>query len=294
MKPPPFAYVAPDTVEGAVAALVEAGDDAKVLAGGQSLLPLMALRLGRPSVLVDVGRASGLDGVRREGDDLVIGATVTHARLGRDTQVAEAAPLLAEVAPLVAHAAVRNRGTLGGSLAHNDPAAEWPAVALLTGATANAQGPAGRREIAATELFESYLTTALGPDEVLVSVRVPAAPAGTGDAFEEVSRRRGDFALVGAGARVTLDTAGVVVDARVAFIGVGATAVLDERPGVDLRGCPPSADALDEVARAAASRLEPHDDLHASAAYRRRLAGTLARRALVTAAARATAREGRS
>jgi carbon-monoxide dehydrogenase medium subunit len=294
VKPPPFAYVAPDTVEGAVAALVEAGDDAKVLAGGQSLLPLMALRLGRPSVLVDVGRAAGLDGVRREGADLVIGATVTHARLGCDAEVAALAPLLAEVAPLVAHAAVRTRGTLGGSLAHNDPAAEWPAVALLLGASVRAEGPAGLREVAATELFESYLTTTLEPDEVLTSVRVPAAPARTGDAFGEVSRRRGDFALVGAGARVTLDGAGAVVDARVAFIGVGATAVLDERVGVELRGRPPSADGFDEVARAAAARLEPHDDLHASGAYRRRLAGTLARRALAIAAARATGREDRS
>jgi carbon-monoxide dehydrogenase medium subunit len=283
VKPPPFAYVAPDTVEGVVAALAQAGEDAKVLAGGQSLLPLLALRLGRPSVLVDVGRVAGLDGVGVAGDDLVIGAWV-----------ARRAPLLAEVAPFVAHAAVRNRGTLGGSLAHNDPAAEWPAVALLLGASVTAEGPDGRREVGAGELFESYLTTTLAPDEVLTEVRVPAVPPRTGDAFGEVSRRHGDFALVGAGARVTLDDRGAVVAARLAFIGVGSTAVLDEQPGVDLHGADPSPAAFEQVARAAAARLEPHDDLHATGAYRRRLAATLGRRALVIAAARAAGREGES
>jgi carbon-monoxide dehydrogenase medium subunit len=294
VKPPPFAYVAPDTVEGVVAALAQAGEDAKVLAGGQSLLPLLALRLGRPSVLVDVGRVAGLDGVGVAGDDLVIGAMVTHARLGRDPEIARRAPLLAEVAPFVAHAAVRNRGTLGGSLAHNDPAAEWPAVALLLGASVTAEGPDGRRELGAGELFESYLTTTLAPDEVLTEVRVPAVPPRTGDAFGEVSRRHGDFALVGAGARVTLDDRGAVVAARLAFIGVGSTAVLDEQPGVDLHGADPSPAAFEQVARAAAARLEPHDDLHATGAYRRRLAATLGRRALVIAAARAAGREGES
>lgn len=294
MKPSPFAYVAPDSVEGVVAALVDAGEDAKVLAGGQSLLPLLALRLGRPSVLVDVGRVAGLDGVALDGDDLLLGAMVTHTRLGRDPEIVRRAPLLAEVAPLVAHAAIRNRGTLGGSLAHNDPAAEWPAVALLLGASVMAEGPGGRREIAAGDLFESYLTTTLAPDELLMGVRLPAAPARTGAAFEEVSRRHGDFALVGAGARVTLDAAGVVADASLVFIGVGGTAVLDEAPRPDLAGRAPTAEAFDEVARAAAGRLDPHDDLHATGAYRRRLAATLARRALVTAAARAaSAEEGR-
>ena len=287
MKSPPFAYVAPDTVEGCIAALVEAGEDAKVLAGGQSLLPLMALRLGRPSVLVDVGRVEGLDRIEVDGHDLVIGATVTHARLGREPEVRRRAPLLAEVAPMVAHVAIRNRGTLGGSLAHNDPAAEWPAVALLLGATVTAEGPAGRRAIAAADLFESYLTTTLAPDEVLTSVRVPGPPPRTGTAFEEVSRRHGDFALVGVGARVTLDDTGAVAAARLVFIGVGPTAVLDPGPGADLAGRRPTPAAIEEVARAAAARLEPGDDLHATGAYRRRVAATLARRTLTTAVARA-------
>jgi carbon-monoxide dehydrogenase medium subunit len=287
VKPAPFAYVAPDSVEGVVGALVEAGDDAKVLAGGQSLLPLMALRLGRPAVLVDVGRVAGLDRVEVVGDGLVVGATVTHARLGRDPEVARIAPLLAEVAPFVAHAAVRNRGTLGGSLAHNDPAAEWPAVALLLDVVTTVQGPSGTREIAAADLFESYLTTTIEPDEVLTAVRVPGVGARSGAAFDEVSRRAGDFALVGVGARVTLAEEGTVASAAVSFLGVGSTAVLDLTVGTDLAGQVPDAAAIDEVARAAAARLEPHDDLHATAAYRRRLAATLARRTLATAAERA-------
>ncbi len=294
MKPPPFAYVAPDTVDGVVGALVDAGEDAKILAGGQSLLPLMALRLARPSVLVDMGRVAGVDTIAADGDDLVIGALATHARIGRDPEVARRVPLLAEVAPLVAHAAVRNRGTLGGSLAHNDPAAEWPAVALLLGASVTAVGAGGPRTIAAADLFESYLATTLAADEVLTEVRVPVAPARTGHAFDEVSRRHGDFALVGAGARVTLDDAGLVTAARLVFIGVDGTAVLDEQPGLDLAGRAPSPDAFDEVARAAAARLDPHDDLHATGAYRRRLAATLARRTLVSAAARASTGEGLS
>ena len=190
------------------------------------------------------------------------------------------APLLAEVAPFVAHAAVRNRGTLGGSLAHNDPAAEWPAVALLLDVVVTVQGPTGAREIAAADLFESYLTTTIEPDEVLTAVRVPGLGPRGGAAFDEVSRRAGDFALVGAGARVTLDDDGAVASAAVSFLGVGSTAVLDATVGADLAGRPPDEAAIDEVARAAAARLDPHDDLHATAAYRRRLAATLARRSL--------------
>jgi carbon-monoxide dehydrogenase medium subunit len=289
VKAPPFAYVAPDTVEGAVAALAQAGEDAKVLAGGQSLLPLLALRLGRPSVLVDVGRVDGLDRIEPDGDAVVVGAAVTHRAIGLDPRLAERVPLLGEVVPCIAHAAIRNRGTLGGSLAHNDPAAELPALALLLDATVTAEGPAGRRRIAAADLLESYLTTTLAPDEVLTSVRFPALPRRGGTAFEEVSRRPGDFALVGAGARVELDDLDRVRSAALVFIGVGGTAVLDEQPGRVLAGSPLTDAAAAEVAAAAAARLDPHDDLHASAAYRRRVAATLARRTLVRAAERAAA-----
>ncbi len=287
MKAPPFAYMAPDSVEGVVAGLVEGGEDAKIIAGGQSLLPVLALRLGRPSVLVDVGAVPGLAGVEVVGSELVLGARVTQATLGRHPDVAVHAPVVAEVVPLIAHAAIRSRGTLGGSLAHNDPAAELPALALLSGATIVARGPGGRRTVPAAEFFVSYLTTALAPDEVLEEVRLPVREAGSGAAFAEVSRRHGDFALVGAGAQVDLDDSGALASARLVFIGVGSTAVLDLDVGVELAGQRPTDSALDSAARAAAARLDPLDDLHASAHYRRRVAASLGRRVLERAAVRA-------
>jgi carbon-monoxide dehydrogenase medium subunit len=289
VKAPPFAYVAPESVEGVVAALVEGGDDAKVIAGGQSLLPVLALRLGRPSVLVDVGRVPDLDHVTVSPDALVLGATVTHATLERHPLVAAHAPLLAEVAPLIGHTAIRTRGTLGGSLAHADPAAELPAVALLSGAQIVACGPSGRRTITASDFFVGYLTTALADDEIVEAVRIPHRPPRTGDAFAEVSRRHGDFALVGAGARITLDDDGRVTAARLGFIGAGSTAVLDDHVEAALLGSSPDEAALARVAAVAAQRLEPHDDLHASASYRRRVAAHLAGRVLAVAAARAAA-----
>jgi carbon-monoxide dehydrogenase medium subunit len=256
MKPAPFDYVAPTTVDEVVSLLAEHGDDAKIVAGGQSLLPMMALRLARPAVLVDIGGVSSLRNVEAGS----IGAGVTQARLEREAPH----PLLAEVLPLIAHPAIRNRGTIGGSIAHADPAAELPAVALLCDAELVARGPAGERVIAAVDFFESYLTTALAPDEVLTEIRFPMHER-TGFAFREVSRRHGDFALVGAGARVTVDAAGDVVDQRLVFIGVGGTPVLAED----------------------ASTLDPSDDVHATAAYRKHVAGVLARDVLETARARA-------
>ena len=289
MKPPPFAYVAPDSVEGVVAELVDGGEDAKVLAGGQSLLPLLALRLAHPTVLVDVGRVVALGEVRLDGAELVVGAAVTHARLGTDPLVRRHCPLLADVVPLIAHDAIRNRGTLGGSLAHNDPAAELPAVARLVGAEMVVDGPRGSRRVAAEDFFVSYLTTAVEPDEVLVEVRVPVVGAAAGSSFEEVSRRHGDFALVGAGATVELGPDGVVRAARLALIGVAGTSVRApdaERCVVDGAGSPT---AVADAAALAASNLEPLDDLHASAAYRRRVAERLSARVLAAALADAGA-----
>jgi aerobic carbon-monoxide dehydrogenase medium subunit len=287
VKSPPFAYVAPDTLDGVVHHLAEAGDDAKVIAGGQSLLPVLALRLGRPSVLVDVGRVPGLDAVALTDTDVVLGATVTHAAVERDRVVAAHAPLLAEVAPLIGHAAIRTRGTLGGSLAHADPAAEWPAVAMLCDASITARGRSGTRTIASHELFVGYLTTVLAEDEVIDAVHVPRRGPRVGDAFAEVSRRHGDFALVGAGARVRLDAEGRVTEVRLVFIGAGSTPVLDRDAGAVAVGRPPDRQAFVDVARQAAARLDPHDDLHASASYRRRVAAHLATQVLTTAAARA-------
>jgi CO/xanthine dehydrogenase FAD-binding subunit len=246
MKPAPFDYVAPTSLAEVVEVLAEHGDEAKLVAGGQSLLPMMALRLARPSVLVDVG---GVEALRRV-DGSAVGAGVTQAAL----EGAGVHPLLDEVLPLVAHPAIRNRGTIGGSIAHADPAAELPACALLCEAALVAVGPAGERVIRAEDFFESYLTTALGADEVLTEVRFPPFER-TGFAFREVSRRHGDFALVGCGARVVVDAAGDVVDERLVFVGMASTPVVV----------------------ASVAELDPPDDVHASGRYRKHVAGVLAR-----------------
>jgi carbon-monoxide dehydrogenase medium subunit len=283
MRAAPFDYVRADSAGAAIAALSEHGEDAKVLAGGQSLLPMMALRLARPSVLIDIGRVEEWAGVSLVGGSLRIGATTTHTALGRDPIVARHCPLLTSVVPLIAHDAIRNRGTVGGSLAHADPAAELPAAALLLDATLVAEGPAGRRSIPASQFFVSYLTTALEPDEVLVAMDVPATGDASGGAFREVSRRSGDFALCGAGATVTLDDRGRVGSTHVAFIGVDSTAVRTPAGERAMEGTDGGDAAIGAAAEAAVSELDPRDDLHASGAYRRHIARVLARRVLAEA-----------
>jgi len=287
MKAAPFDYVRAESADAAIAALSEHGEDAKVLAGGQSLLPMMALRLARPSVLIDIGRVGQWAGVDLEDGQVRVGATTTHTALGRDPVVARHVPLLASVVPLIAHDAIRNRGTVGGSLAHADPAAELPAAALLLDATLVAEGPAGRRRIPAGEFFLSYLTTALQPDEVLVAMHIPVNGAASGGAFREVSRRSGDFAVCGAGATVTLDESGRVDRARLAFIGVDSTAVRARDGERAIEGTDGDAAAVTAAADAAVSELHPHDDLHASGAYRRHIARLLAGRVLGEAVGKA-------
>ena len=295
MKPPPFAYVAPDTVDGVVAALVDAGEDAKILAGGQSLLPPARPAAG-PTERARRHRSGarprhGHGRRRRPGARRADHPRPARARSGGG---AAGLPLLAEVAPLVAHAAVRNRGTprrlAGPQRPRRRVAGGGPAAGRVGD---RGRAPAGARTIAAADLFESYLTTALGPDEVLTEVRMPGAPARTGHAFDEVSRRHGDFALVGAGARVTLDDAGLVTTAASCSSGSTARPCSTSSPGSTSPGGRRRPRRSTRSARAAAGRLDPHDDLHATGAYRRRLAATLARRTLVTAAGRAAA-EGHS
>lgn len=282
MKPAPFEYAAPESVDEVVALLAEHGDEAKIIAGGQSLLPMMALRLARPSVLVDVGRIAGLATVQTNGS-LRLGSGVSQATLEHDPAVRAGCPLIPEVMPLVAHTAIRNRGTVGGSLAHADPAAELPAVALLCGFELLVSGPGGTRVVAADDFFVSYLTTALEPDEVLVEIRVPPVPARTGRAFREVSRRHGDFALVGVGASVTVGGTGAITAARIAFIGVDSVPVAVDLPLAD-------GDDAEDAGRAAAAALDPPDDLHATAAYRRYVGGVLAADVLRMATAAAKER----
>jgi carbon-monoxide dehydrogenase medium subunit len=284
VKPAPFDYVAPRSVAEATAALSSAGGDAKVLAGGQSLVPLINLRLAKPAVLVDINRVAGLDGIAVPSGALSLGALVRHADLLSDRRVAAGWPILHDAAALIGHPAIRNRGTVGGSLAHADPAAELPAVLSVLGGSVVAEGARGRREIAADDLFLTYLTTALEPDEILTEVRLPALPPAAGSAFVEFARRFGDFALVGAGA-VVVPSGGAVGEARLALIGVGATPVRVDL--ASLRGQPLAAKTWSAAGELAAAAVDPDSDLHAPAEYRRQLAAVMAERALARAAERA-------
>jgi CO/xanthine dehydrogenase FAD-binding subunit len=291
MKPAPFAYFTPTTVDEAVALLAEHGGEAKPLAGGQSLIPAMNFRLARPAVLVDLNRIAPLAYVRSGGAELAIGAMTRQRAVERSDEVARAAPLLAEAMPAIAHPQIRNRGTIGGSIAHADPAAELPAVMLALGAQFRARRAGGERSIAAGEFFKGMLETALRPDELLVEVMIPALPARSGTAFLEVSRRHGDYALVGVAAIVTLDPTGrSCTAARIAFLSVGDGPVLATAAGATVTGQSPSAELLRAVGEAAATRdVDPPSDIHASAAYRRHLVAVLTRRVLKQAFERAGA-----
>jgi len=288
MKPPRFDYASPSTLAEAVRLLADGGGDAKVLAGGQSLMPLLAMRLARPALLVDLGRVAGLDHVREEGGELVIGSMATKRSVERSPLVRERQPLLHAATVLIGHPQIRNRGTVGGSFAHADPAAEYPAVGVALGARLRVAGPVGERVLEAADFFLGPLTTALGPADVIVEIRFPALPPRTGWSFQEVARRAGDFALAGATATLSLDARGRVDDACLVIFGTGTAPVRAREAEAALAGERPEPAALAAAAaRAAAGLEEPHSDLHATGEFRRHLAGVMARRALSEAAARA-------
>jgi len=284
MKPAPFDYVAPASLDEAVGAMATGGGDAKVLAGGQSLIPMLALRLARPALLVDINRLPGLDGIREASGLLEIGALVRQRALER--WAATRSPLFAEVLRHVAHPPIRNRGTVVGNVVHADPASELPAVLLCLEGVVVARGPRGERMIPADRFYRAPLTTALGPDELATAVRFTLPPPEAGWGFAEVSRRHGDFALVGAVAVVTRGDDGAVSRARLAFFGAGGTPTRALAAEQALAGRTATPALLGEAARAAAAALSPDADIHATAAYRRQVAGTLAERTLAAALAR--------
>jgi carbon-monoxide dehydrogenase medium subunit len=275
VKPASFRYIVAESLAHALEVKCQLGEDAKFLAGGQSLVPAMNFRLAQPAALIDLNRLPDLDYVRAEAGGLRIGALVRHRGIERDASIAQHAPLLNEAAPHVAHPQIRNRGTFCGNLAHADPASEFPAVALALGARMRAQSTRGERWIEGTDFFRGVFTTALAADEMLVEVEVPALPARTGTCFLEIARRRGDYALVGVAATVTVDAAGKPVGARIALCNAGATPVLVAVS--DLDGAP------EQVRR----EIDPPENVHATAAFRRHLAGVLTRRALDAALSRA-------
>lgn len=288
MKPAPFEYFAPSSLVEALDLLARHADDAKALAGGQSLVPLMNFRLARPGVLVDLNRIPELHYIRAHDGGLAIGAMARQRAAEREPLVRERCPLLAEALPLVGHLAIRTRGTIGGSMAHADPAAELPAVAAALDAELVVRGPSGERVAKPDAFFLTYLTTTLEPTELLVEVRLPPWPAGAGWAFEELSRRHGDFAIVGVAAVLQLDQRSQVADARLACIGAAPTPARARAAEEALRGQPATAENFRAAAELVVEALDPQSDLHASADYRREVAKVLARRALQAALARAT------
>jgi aerobic carbon-monoxide dehydrogenase medium subunit len=292
VKPAPFDYHAPATLAEVIALLREHGDAAKLLAGGQSLVPMLNMRLARPEVLIDLNRVAGLSYVRQEGDTLAIGAMTRHAEVERSALIARLQPLLTEAMAQVGHIQIRNRGTIGGSLVHADPSAELPAVLAALDGSVRVAGPGGEREIGAADLFLMYFTTSLQADEVLTEVRLPVLPARTGWAFEEVARRHGDFALVGVAVTLTLEEGGGISAGRIALTGVGMTPVRAASAEARLAGRRPSAGIFAEAASAVRDEIEPDTDIHATADFRRHLAGVLTERALGRALQRALERVG--
>jgi carbon-monoxide dehydrogenase medium subunit len=284
VKPAPFEYVAASSAADAVDALGGFGDDAKVLAGGQSLIPMMALRLARPSALVDINRCADLDGLTESAGSLTVGALARQRDLERWARTRS--PLFQEILASVAHAPIRNRGTVVGNLVHADPASELPALLLCLDGEVTARRTAGERVVPAGKLYLAPLTTSLDSAELATKARFALPPDGAGGGFAEVARRHGDFALVGCIAVLALDGAGAVSHARLAFFGVGGTPVRSAAGEALLLGREPTSSRCVEAARAAAAALSPDGDIHASAGYRKTVAATLAGRVLAAAAGR--------
>lgn len=283
MIPVAFDYTRPKTVDEAVQALVAGGEDAKVISGGQSLMPVLRLRMAAPSVLVDVGGIAEMNGVTDGGDHILIGANTTHHDVMNNTLVKQNAGLLAMTAATVADPQIRHRGTLGGSLAHADPAGDLPTAALALDAVMVAQGPKGRREIAAKDFFVDYFTSALEPDEILVAIKVPKMGDGWGYHYEKFNRTAQAWATVGVAAAVKRQN-GTITEARVALTNMGPSPVRASSVESALAGAAASADAIASASAGAADGTRPTSDLHASAEFREHLARVLTKRAVAQAA----------
>lgn len=290
MKPAPFQYFVPDSIESALALAAQYGSEAKWLAGGQSLVPAMNFRLVQPSVIIDLNRVAELSFIQETPDSgLRIGAMTRQSMVEGNTIVARACPLLAEVMPHIAHPQIRNRGTIGGSLVHSDPASELPVVAVALDAMLWVRGPGGERRVAAADFFQGLFAVDVAPDEMLAAIEFPPWRAGGGYAFQEVARRHGDYALVGAAAIVHLDADGYCKDARLVYLNVGDVPVDARRAAAILRGQRLSDELIAEAVEVAANEeMDPAGDIHASVDYQRHLARVLGRRCIQQAAARAS------
>ena len=288
MKPARFEYHAPTSVDEAIALLGTFGDDAKVLGGGQSLVPMLALRLTRFGHLVDLNRIPTLQFISRNGEWLSIGAMTRQAVAEHDAVVATAAPLLAKAIPHIGHFQIRNRGTIGGSIAHADPASELPAVALALEAEIELLGPSGTRRVPAGEFFLSMWETATTSEEIVVAMHFPVAAAHTGFGFAEMALRLGDFAITGAACTVTLAESGVVDRAAIGLMGMDVTPIRAREAEAALVGARPEVDDLAEIATIAVAAASPTDDVHASARYRSKVGAVMVERSLRSAIEEAT------
>lgn len=290
MKPAPFDYVIPGTIEEALGYLGDADVESHVLAGGQSLVAAMNMRMARPELLVDLGKLDELDYVREEDGALVLGAMATKRTVETSPVVQSIQPLLHAATMLIAHPQIRNRGTVGGSIAHADPAAEYPAAAVVLGAQLEAQGRSGKRTIDASDFFHTYLTTALEEGEILTAVRIPAMAPGTGWSFKEFARRHGDFAMAGIGVTLNLDASGHCENTRVVPFALGPTPVRATGVEEAINGEKPSPELFTSACKKMADGIEdPTSDIHASVEYRRDLSSVLGARALGEATQRASA-----
>lgn len=294
MKPPAFEYVLPKTLEQALELLNEHGDDSKILAGGQSLIPAMNYRLVQPGLMVDINHLEELDYIRSNGSGEVrVGGLTRHRRLEHDRLIADQVPLLHETMPHIAHPQIRNRGTLGGSLVHADPAAELPVIAIATEAVFRVKSSNAEREILAEDFFFGIFMTDIEPEEMLVEVVIPPMPAGTGWSFMEIARRSGDYAMMGIAALITLDEMGKCARAKLVYLNAGDAPISAKEAARMLEGEGMSSEVFEAVAeKAAAEEIDPLGSLHATVEYQRHLAKILTKRALEVAFERAIADHG--
>jgi carbon-monoxide dehydrogenase medium subunit len=288
MKPAPFRYIAARSLEQALALKAQYGDDARFLAGGQSLVPTMNFRLTQPDVLIDINPLAELAGIRSGSAEHVrIGALTRYLTLERDPATATKLPLIAEALPVIAHPQIRNRGTIGGNLAHADPASEMPAIVLTLGGRLRAQSATGERWIEASDFFVGALTTALEVDEMLTEIELPVAPPGSGACFMELSRRRGDFAIIGVACSVRLDAEGRCTQARIGLCNAGDGPVFADEASASLAGGVIGGDEIAAAAALVQGAIDPGGSIHGSKEFQRHVAGVLTTRALTAANERA-------
>lgn len=280
MKPGAFEYFAPSTVEEAIALLEKYEEEAKILAGGQSLVPILNFRLGRPEVLIDINSIKDLDYIREEEGDLLIGALTRERDLELSPLVQEKCPILAEAVSLVAHVAIRNRGTIGGNLVHADPSSELPTVICCLDGEMKVVGPSGERTLEPEEFFLTYLTTSLEPSEILLEIKIPTLPQNTGWSFVELTRRTGDFAIVGVATLLFMEEGGICKAARIALAGVAPTPIRATEAEELLAGQRITDALIEKAGREAAEATETEPDYHASAEYRKDMARVFVQRGL--------------